>query len=331
MTRPRTRRGFCRITARAALFLALAAGGRAGAGPLLTGVIEDLSAQTIEVPSLPGAWQRRIEWMVQEGSAVTAGDVVVKLDPGDLISQELQARAELEKQRLSAERRIDELKLAVLDAEKVVAEAESALRLAELDAALPEGAIPKLDYDRYQLARETAQGALIKAQAELMNTRAQLEDVVEETALEVERSEAWHARMREALDATEIRAQKSGFMIYGNNPFNGKKVFPGETLSTGFEIASIASREDLQIRFWVHEADILELKPGLEMTVVADAQGSEPFAAQIKWTSNQAVKKEDWSDSGYFSAVAQPKDGVPDSIWPGMSVLGEVSQAETDL
>jgi multidrug efflux pump subunit AcrA (membrane-fusion protein) len=151
----------CRVAAGGALYFALAAGGQAGAGPLLTGVVEDLSAQTIEVPSLPGAWQRRIEWMVQEGSAVTAGDIVVKLDPGDLISQELQARADLEKQRLSAERRIDELKLAVLDAEKLVAEAESALRLAELDAALPESAIPKLDFDRYQLARETAEGTLI--------------------------------------------------------------------------------------------------------------------------------------------------------------------------
>jgi multidrug resistance efflux pump len=301
------------------------------AGPLLTGVVEDVNAQTIEMPSLPGNWQRRIEWMVQEGSAVNVGDIVVKLDPGDLIAREEQARTDLDKQRLSAQRRINELKLEVLDAERAVAETESAVRLAELDASIPAGTIPKLDYDRYQLALKTSSQLLIRTQAELLNKRKQLDDVVAETTLEVSRAEAWHVRILDALQATEIRAEKAGFMIYADNPFNGKKVFPGETLYTGIEIASIASREDLQIRFWVHEADILDVRPGLNIVVVADAQGSEPFAAEMKWMSSQAVKREDWGSSGYFSAIAEPAAGVPDSLWPGMSVMGDVSPAESDL
>jgi multidrug resistance efflux pump len=300
-------------------------------GPLLTGIVEDIQAQTISVPSLPGSWQRRIEWMVQEGSEVEVGDVVVKLDPGDLVSQEEQARANLEKQRLSATRRIDELRLAVLDAERVLAEAASAVRLAELDAALPQGTIPKLDFDQYQLALQTSRGTQVRAEAELLNKRDELEDVIRETSLEVEQAQAWHARIRNALKSTEIRAEKAGFMIYGSNPYNGRKIFPGETLSAGFEIASVASREDLQIRFWVHEADILELQTGQEIRVVADAQGAEAFRAVLKWLSYQAVKKDDWSDSGYFSAVATPVGGIPDSVWPGMSVMGQVSQPEADL
>ena len=52
----------------------------AAAGPLLTGVVEDVNAQTIEMPSLPGAWQRRIEWMAREGEQVQAGDLVVRLE-----------------------------------------------------------------------------------------------------------------------------------------------------------------------------------------------------------------------------------------------------------
>jgi hypothetical protein len=83
----------------------------AAGGPLLSGVVEDVNAQTIEMPSLPGSWQRRIEWMAPEGSEVEIGALVVRLDPGDLISQEQQSRANLEKTRLSAARRIDELQL----------------------------------------------------------------------------------------------------------------------------------------------------------------------------------------------------------------------------
>lgn len=299
-------------------------------GPLLTGIVEDVNAQTIEMPSLPGSWQRRIEWMTHEGSEVAVGDVVVRLDPGDLIDREEQARTDLEQQRFSAERRVDELELEVMDAERSVAEAESAVTLARMDAEMPESAIPKLDFERYRLAFETARKALIRAEAELLNKREELKDVKAESRLEVQQAESNYQRVREALTATEIRAEKSGFIIYGDNPFSGKKIFPGETLYSGAEIASIASRDDLQIRFWVHEADIRDVKAGQVLTVIADAQGSEPFTASVGWASSQAVEKQDWSESGYFQALAIPSDGVPDLIMPGMSVMGVVSRQDSD-
>ena len=305
-------------------FLLWIASSQVAAGPLLTGVVEDVNAQTIEMPSLPGAWQRRIEWMVQEGSEVAAGDLVVRLDPGDLISREEQARAELEKQRLSAVRRVDELKLEVLDAERELARAESAVRLAELDAVIPASTIPRLDYERYQLTLETAGKTRVRAQADLLNKREELEDVIEETRLEVLQSESNYKRISDALEATQIRAEKPGFIIYGDNRFTGRKVFPGETLYSGFEVASIASRDDLQVRFWVHEADFLSIREGQRMVVIADAQGSEPFEAVVSWTSSQAAERQDWSESGYFEAYAKPVSRLPDEVMPGMSVMGEV-------
>ena len=294
------------------------------AGPLLTGVVEDVKAQTIEMPSLPGAWQRRIEWMVQEGSEVAVGDLVVRLDPGDLISREEQTRAQLEKQRLSAVRRVDELKLEVLDAERELARSESAVRMAELDAVIPESTIPRLDYERYQLTLETARKTQVRAQADLLNKQEELEDVIEETRLEVLQAESNHKRINDALEATQIRAEKPGFIIYGDNRFTGRKVFPGETLFSGFEVASIASRDDLQVRFWVHEADFLGIRKGQRMMIIADAQGSEPFEAEVSWTSSQAAERQDWSDSGYFEAYAKPVSRLPDEVMPGMSVMGEI-------
>ena len=297
---------------------------------LLTGVVEDVNAQTIEMPSLPGSWQRRIEWMAPEGSEVNVGDIVVRLDPGDLISREEQALTDLEKQRLTAARSIDELKLEVLDAENLLADAASAVRIAELDASIPLGTIPKLDFDRYQLALETAKKNLVRAQAQLLIKEQQLQDAIRETQLEVAQAESSYGRIKAALDATEIRATKAGFMIYGENPYNGKKIFPGETHYSGFQIAQIASRDDLQIRFWVHEADIRDIGEDKAIRVIADAQGSEPFVTQISWRSSQAINKEDWSDGGYFQVLAKPRNGMPQNVMPGMSVMGMRSAAEQD-
>ena len=310
------------------VLILLAAASVAHAGPLLTGVVEDVNAQTIEMPSLPGAWQRQIAWMAPEGSEVAVGDLVVRIEPGDLIEQEEQTRTDLEKARLSAARRIDELKLLLLDAESSVALSESDVRMAELDAVIPASTIPRLDYERYQLTLQTAQKALVRAQAELLNRQAELRDVQAETALEIRKAEALYERINNALGATEMRAEKAGFVLYGENPWTGRKVFPGETLFSSFHIASVASREDLQLRFWVHEADFLSLEMGRAVRVTPDAQGSEPFLAEISWTSSQAEEKQDWSHGGYFEAYARPVDAVPREIAPGMSVMGEVLGAE---
>ena len=298
------------------------------AGPLLTGVVEDVNAQTFEMPSLPGAWQRQIAWMAPEGSEVDIGEPVVRIEPGDLVEQEEQSRTDLEKARLSAARRIDELKLLLLDADSAVARAESDVRMAELDAVIPAPTIPRLDYERYQLALQTARKALVRAQAEQLNRQAELKDVESETSLEIRKAEAVYQRISDALKATEMRAQKAGFVLYGENPWTGRKVFPGETLYSSARIASVASREDLQLRFWVHEADFLHLKMGQPVRVTADAQGSAPFMAEISWASSQAEEREDWSDGGYFEAYARPREAVPREVAPGMSVMGEVLDTE---
>ncbi len=292
---------------------------------LLTGVIEDVSAQTIEMPSLPGSWQRRIEWMVVEGTQVAVGDPVVRLDPGDLISQEEQTRTDLEKQRLSAARQVDELKLKVLDAEKAVAVATAAVALAELDAIIPESTIARLDFERYQLALQTALRERVRGEAELANARAELKDVEAQVELEISQAQASYDRIRTALDSTVIAAEKAGFVIYGENPWTGRKVFPGDTLFGGFPIASVASRKDLQVRFWVHEADIRSFSQGQSMDVVTDAQGLSAFRATVTWTSSQAVERQDWSAGGYFELIAQPDSQIPNQIMPGMSVMGTLA------
>jgi multidrug resistance efflux pump len=247
-----------------------------------------------------------------------------------LISREEQAKTDLLKVRLSAARRIDELKLELLDNERLLAESKSSVRLAELDATIPEATIPKLDYERYKLTLEIARKNFVLAQAELLNKRAELDDVIRESELEVRQAESNYQRIRDALKATEIHAEKAGFIVYGENRFTGRKVFPGETLYGGFKIASVASRQDLQIRFWIHEADILKVQDGQYISILADAQGATPFGASVTWTSSQAVQKQDWSESGYFEALARPTEGVPDSVMPGMSVMGEVMPKVND-
>ena len=192
--------------------------------------------------------------------------------------------------------------LLLLDAENAVAQAESDVRMAGLDAVIPASTIPLLDYERYQLTLQSAQKALVRAQADLLNRQAELRDVQAETELEIKKAEALYKRISDALDSTEMRAEKPGFVLYGENPWTGRKVFPGETLYSSFHIASVASHEDLQLRFWVHEADFLSLQLGQPVRVTPDAQGASPFMAEIS-TINPIVP------------IASPPESPPIQTW----------------
>jgi hypothetical protein len=68
---------------------------------------------------------------------------------------------------------------------------------------------------------------------------------------------------------------------------------------------------------------------GQSIRITADAQGSEPFMAEISWASSQAEEREDWSEGGYFEAYARPLETVPADVAPGMSVMGEVIESES--
>ena len=288
--------------------------------PYLTGVVEDGQAQTVEMPRLPGAWQRSIEWMAPEGSTVSVGELIVRLDPGRLIALEEQAIIDLDGRRQA------ELDLAIMDAETAVLRAESAVRLARLDAEVPPTATSRLIHSRAQLTLATAEQALERAHAELGDKKAENAGAQASMKLAVARADLEAERMRDALERTRVHATKAGFLIYAESEFTGRKAFPGDTLSSGSPIAHVASREDLRFRFQVHEADILKLPVGARIVVIADAIPTTPVAATVDWTSNQATEREAWSRGGYFDVTAVPVEGMPNSFMPGMSVMAELDQ-----
>ena len=296
------------------------------APPYLTGVVEDGQAQTVEMPRLPGAWQRSIEWMAPEGSTVSVGDLIVRLDPGGLIALEEQAIIDLEGRRRENERRQAELDLAIMDAETATLQAESAVRLARIDAEVPPTATSRLIHSRAQLTLATAEQALERAHAELADRKAENAGAQESMNLAVARAALEAARMRDALERTRVHATKAGFLIYAEGEFTGRKAFPGDTLPSGASIAHVASRDDLRFRFQVHEADILKLPLGARIIVVADAIPTPSVVATVDWTSNQATEREAWSRGGYFVVTAVPVDGMPDVFMPGMSVMAKLEQ-----
>lgn len=287
----------------------------------LTGQIEDGESQKIEMPRLPGTWVRNIAWMAPEGKMVEEGEIVLTLDPGDLSAQEETFAIEREERRQQAAAQLSENAVAIIDARIAMLRAESALKIAEINAAIPVEAITGLIYEQNQLNLENAKNAFERAKNELANTKSQREDMIPVHQMGVELGDANYRRVREALDGTEIRANKPGLMIYGENPMTGEKIFPGESLPPSTVLAMIANQSSLVFRFWVHEADIKNIEENMELVVTADAIPTKPVGATVTWLSKQASTRDNWSEGGYFELVAEPVHTLPEGFVAGMSIM----------
>ena len=291
------------------------------AATYLTGQIEDGESQKIEMPRLPGTWVRNIAWMAPEGQMVEAGEVVLTLDPGDLRSQEETLAIARDEHRQNAEAQLSENAVAIIDARIAMFRAESALKIAEINAEIPVEAITGLIYEQNQLNFENAKNAYIRAKTALANVESQREDMIPVHQMGVEQGDANYARIREALDRTEMRANKAGLMIYGENPMTGEKIYPGESLPPSTVLAMIANQSSLVFRFWVHEADIKNIQDEMPLQVTADAIPGKTVAARVTWMSKQASTRDNWSEGGYFELLAEPVDLLPEGFIAGMSIM----------
>ena len=291
------------------------------AATYLTGQIEDGESQKIEMPRLPGTWVRNIAWMAPEGEMVEAGEVVLTLDPGDLSSQEETLAIAQEEQRQNAESSLAENAVAIIDARIAMFRAESALKIAEINAAIPVEAITGLIWEQNQLNLENARNAYIRTKTALANVESQRDDLIPVNQLGVEQADANYERIRKALDQTELRANKAGLMIYGENPMTGEKIYPGESLPPSTVLAMIANQNSLVFRFWVHEADIKNIQDGMPLVVNADAIPGKTIDARVTWLSKQASTRDNWSDGGYFELLAEPVETLPEGFIAGMSIM----------
>ncbi len=293
---------------------------------LVTGEIEDGNAQSVEMPRLPGSYSRTIEWMAPEGQFVNPGDVIVELDPGDLESQLEQAEVNVETQITSAESQEAAHELRIFDATTSLIRSESSLEMARLDSMVPKDTVPELTYDRNRLSLANSINSLertIRSLEEAINARDKDRPLAER---DLNNAKNEKERIERALQHTKFYAEQSGIIIYGENRLTGLKIFPGESYGSGTTLVIVASNEDMQFRFWVHEADIRKISLDDEVLVSPDASGDAKVRTKVTWLSNQAATRNDWSKAGYYEIVTEPLDPIPDVYLPGMSILGVINK-----
>lgn len=279
------------------------AAGAAPAGALVANGYVVAQRQAALAPKTAGKLE---EILVDEGSAVEAGQVLARLEHRDLDAQLARARAEVARVEAEAERQR-------AAAEQVAAETEEArdgLRAAEAARAQAEAALVETEREAARTAALLASGAGTKAEAEaaeaaLAIARARLDETRAREASARNRlaslgaqARAVGASERAAAAAVEARRAEVALLeaqleyVTIRAPFRGvvirKEAEIGEVVApiaggaqSRVAVFTVVDMESLMVEADVNEAYIRRIAPGQRARIVLDAQPDRVLPGRV--------------------------------------------------
>lgn len=244
------------------------------------GRVEPVSEE-VRISAQVGGTLREV--LVDEGTPVTAGQVVARIENAEHVARVGQAEAELALREAGARRvrngaRDQERQEAVA----AVAEAEAVLDHARADVArlrqlASERVISQQELDRGEQSARVAQARVngAKQRADLIAADAREEDQVRADA-EVALARARLTEARALLAKTTITSPIDGIVLRRHRK-------AGESVSTQFDspILTVADRSRVRVRVDVDETDVAKLAVGQRAYVTADAYGDRPFHGRV--------------------------------------------------
>lgn len=273
------------------------------------------------VAAAEGGWVEKVA--VTEGNTINPGDLLMSLEATRERAQRDAAAARLKEAEarlanISTGKRSEEI--AVIDAS--IREASANLTLAESELQRQErlvstgtGSRQRLDQTRATRASAAARLAELKQQREVALMPAR-NDELAAAAAAVEAAKAGLAEAEWRLSEREIRARVGGIV---------EDVLreTGEFVPPGGALVSLLPPENVKLRFFVPEARLAELKPGMPVAIACDGC-PDGLTATISFIAPQAeftppvIYSVDQREKLVFLIEAKPAPGV--TLRPGQPV-----------
>jgi HlyD family secretion protein len=214
-----------------------------------TGTLEARIRTTIS-PKIQG---RIAEVLVDQGSVVQAGQLLVRLDDEDLAQQVRMATAGIS----SSEATLGRFRAEIAQAESTYAKTEADLgRTQKLIVA---NSISQSEFDQSQEAFELARSGLLRAEANLLEAEQQV--TLNRETLKFQEARLADAKLRAPFDGLVIARERDA----------GAIVVPGSP------ILQLISLDELWVSAWVDETEMDQLKAQQPAKIVFRSQPSIPF------------------------------------------------------
>jgi HlyD family secretion protein len=284
---------------------------------LLVGEVQASQAEAIYTP--PSNSPQVLRYYVAEGTRVSPGDVLVRIDPGNSASQVLQLTAQIEQLEARAAKDVAELDVKALDAERAELDAELALAKARIDASIPRSHLSALDADRHagELERAEREHALKRSEREAARLAVQRRR--DDARLEIGKLAADLAYNETQVIGSEQRAERAGIVVQGFDRWRGQRYEEGSTAFPGQKIGEVVGDGPMEVRAWALEPDRTGLQANQSVRMAFDALPGTIARGRIARISGAPEAKAEWGDGRYFTIdITLDDNDLP--LRPGMSV-----------
>jgi len=296
---------------------------------VISGSLQAQKAERLVVPR-SNSWQVQIKWMVEEGVVVKPGDPVVRFDTANLSSEienlEISLQTKIESKTIKEAER----KHKRFDMNNLVKRGELEYQKAKIDAEIPKGIFSDYDYEQKQLELRRKAEALKKAKLDRVIGIDTLEGAIKKLSLEIQEEKEKLKVLQDLLSGFTLKAKTGGAVLYGEHPWQGRKIQVDDNVPSNTTVATIPNKESLQVEAWVNETEINRIKPGQKVEMMLDAYPDYSFKGIIRDVSNRAKTRDEWGKAHYFAAIIEPSSRDLNIMKPGMSVQCTVNVAQQE-
>jgi multidrug efflux pump subunit AcrA (membrane-fusion protein) len=288
---------------------------------LAEGVLAAVEATPVRVPGTDVSL--KVGWMIEDGTPVKSGDVVIRLDPSSTVKLLADGRAA----RAIADRRGDKDRA---ESAAVVAnlgrDADQA-RLERTTAETFQSRDPEL-FSRHEIIEADIDvGLAAGKERHAVTSRTEREGLArtsqELAVLDGKMAQLKIDKAERELAALELAAPHDGIVVLKRN-WRGELPQVGQVVWSGQTLAEIPDLTRLEAQVWVLEADAGGLAPGRPATVFLETRSSDRVEATVKSVDALARPRLRNVPIQYFGAVLSLSSTDPSRMKPGERVAATV-------
>ncbi|HEU4617429.1 MAG TPA: HlyD family efflux transporter periplasmic adaptor subunit [Gammaproteobacteria bacterium] len=203
--------------------------------------------------------------LVKPGATVMPDTVIVQMSNPDLMQKAEDARLQLEAAKAGFEEKKLELRSKQLDEQSAVALAESQYKGAQMEVdaqkkVADQGIVSGIEYQRsvYKAEQLKIQLQIEKERLDQASSLSQAQIAAE--SANVDRARSAYQRVLEQVESLNVRAASEGVL-------QQMLVEPGQRVSVGANIASVARPDDLQAELQIPETQARDVQIGQKVSV----------------------------------------------------------------
>ncbi|GAC20484.1 efflux RND transporter periplasmic adaptor subunit [Paraglaciecola arctica] len=289
--------------------------------------VGELEAAQAERINTPGRSPMIIDWLAEENSWVTKGQVVARFDAEQLL---LDSREE-------------ELEMMLLDMDMRKQNAQESQQQNELDSDkvlvgkefkfVDAFAIDDLRlYSKLEIIDTLSNRDYLGAKEEFIEWKESSIDDRNQSALAVLdiRKGGHQAKFQQhqsALSQLEVIAPYDGMLVYEKN-WRGDKASIGQTVFPGSTIATIPNLEKMQAKLYVLDKNAIDLEVGQTVNLTLDAYPDEKLEGEVLTVSGFSRTVKRGNPTKYFELLVS-LDEQSTTLQPGAKVSGTVNVTNT--